>query len=118
MSRQSATEPAGDVLHERRVREDQPVAQPSVARTFELLPENTRVSRLVGHRSERIRCLAERPVRKLSHPHRKRTGRGRNHPGSPARAACKDRDRGEADGQNEEENAEGSPSHLGIMRFA
>jgi len=118
MSGQSATEPPGDVLDERRVREDQPVAQSSVARAFELLPENTGVGRLVGHRSERIRCLAERPVGKLSHPHRERTGRDRDHPGSTARAAREDRDRGEADGQNEEEDAKGSPSHLGIMRFA
>ena len=47
----------------------------------------------------------------------KRTG-DRDHPGSTARAAREDRDRGEADGQNEEEDAKGSPSHLGIMRFA
>ncbi len=73
VSGQPATEPPGDVLDERRVREDQPVAQRSVARALELLPENTGIGRLVGHRSERIRGLAERPVGKLAHPHRERT---------------------------------------------
>ena len=118
MCGQPASEPAGDVLDERRVRENQAVAQPPVAGAFELLPENACIGRLIGHRSERIRCLAERPVGKLSHPHRERTRRGRDHPGSPTRAAREDGDRGEADGQNEEEDAKGSPSHLGIMRFA
>ena len=118
MRGQAAPEPAGDVLDERRVGQDEAVAEAAVSGALELLPENARVSRFVGHRKERIRCLAERPVGKLAHPDCERRARDRDHPRAAAGARRVDSDRREADSENAEQGAEGSPSHPGIMRFA
>src|SRR6188768_1588274 len=65
--------------------------------------------------SERIRCLAERPVGKLAHPHGERGGGYCDHPCSSACGGGKNRDRGKAGREGEEEDGEGFPSHLSMM---
>jgi hypothetical protein len=49
MSRQAAPQPARDVLDERRISEDEPVAQHPVAVLLELAPERLRILLAFDH---------------------------------------------------------------------
>ena len=87
--RQPAAEPAGDVLDERRVGEDQPVARGLVAGALVLAPEGLGVVWPLDH-VERIEGRAARELRQfsylsslygqLAHPDGDEDRRGRDHP--------------------------------------
>ncbi len=109
VGRQAAPEPPGDVLDERRVREDQPVAGGLVAGPLVLGPQSIGVVFLLGHVAEDRRksgfreisalFLPEQLERELAHPdsrgtpprprspRRRRPGRPRRAPAAGSRAA-------------------------------
>src|SRR5581483_8485006 len=115
---QTATEAAGDVLHERRIREDQPVADPLGAGLQVLQPQ---CLSLVGPAHEtRIRggpafsSATERRDARRAEPQSERERRNRDDP-PPRFAACTDerggRDDEQTDGQSAEKQAESAPLH-------
>ena len=111
--RQAAPKPPGDELHERRVGEDQAVAERLVLGLPVLLPERLGlVGRSHGKRIRRACADSsdppahERATSEIAHPHRERRGGERDDPRTPTGERRVDRDEPQADGERGEEDSE------------